>query len=404
MKVVVVAGAYPPIRCGTAEGAQQLCRTLVTQGIDVELITTNIPELRCAERWRELFNIQPVVKKWSFAGLPILLHTLDQVAADIVHIEYPAIPYGYHLMINFLPFMLRLRSPSYPVVTRLHEFSIAHPFRKFSTVPLILGSSKVIVPADVEAAAIRRAFPWAASKLVVIPVGTNIDVLVDPEFDRPQWRAKLGIEPGQLLLGYFGMISKSKDVEVLLRAFGEARKGGLNAKLLMIADLNLEKDRYHQRILQLIQSRDLYDEVMWTGFLAAEDVSHYLQSVDAMVLLFKDGVSTRRGSFMAAVAHGLPVITTIKGCSPEGLFDHENVLLVRVGDVTGTANAMKELGSSPELRVKLARNAAVYAERFSWDTISIAIMQVYSQLLKMDASPSVAIVGSSVYNSVEDRA
>jgi len=233
-------------------------------------------------------------------------------------------------------------------------------------------------------------------------VGTNIDVLADPEFDRSQLRAKLGVASDQLLLGYFGMISKSKDVEVLLRAFGEARNGGLNAKLLMIADLNLEKDRYHQRIIQLIQSLDLSDEVMWTGFLAAEDVSRYLHSVDAMVLLFKDGVSTRRGSFMAAIAHSLPVITTIKGCSPEGLFDRENVLLVRVGDVTGIANAMKELGSSPERRVKLARNAALYAERFSWDTIGVAIIQVYSQLLRMGASPSAAIVGSGAYNSVED--
>jgi len=366
------------------------------------LITTNIPELRYAERCKEPFSIRPVVKKWSFAALPIVLRTIKQTSADLVHIEYPAIPYGYHLMINFLPFVLRLRLPSCPIVTHLHEFSIAHPLRKLGIAPLILGSSKVIVPANVEAAAIRQALPWAASRLVVIPVGTNIDVLADPEFDRSQLRAKLGVASDQLLLGYFGMISKSKDVEVLLRAFGEARNGGLNAKLLMIADLNLEKDRYHQRIIQLIQSLDLSDEVMWTGFLAAEDVSRYLHSVDAMVLLFKDGVSTRRGSFMAAIAHSLPVITTIKGCSPEGLFDRENVLLVRVGDVTGIANAMKELGSSPERRVKLARNAALYAERFSWDTIGVAIIQVYSQLLRMGASPSAAIVGSGAYNSVED--
>jgi len=402
MKIVVIAGAYPPIRCGTAEYTQQLCKSLVAQGLDVDLITTDIPQLGGIKSQAQHFNICPVVPKWSFRALPILLRIVDQTTADIVHIEYPTIPYGHHVMINFLPFVLKRQRPSRPTVTRLHEFSIAHPLRKLSTVPLILGSNKVAVPADVEAAAIRRALSWAASKLVVIPVGTNIDVLTDPEFDRSQWRAKLGVASGQLLLGYFGMISKSKDIEVLLCALRQVRDDGLDTKLLMIGDLNPGKDWYHRKTYELIRSLGLSREIIFTGFCAPEDVSRHLQGVDVMVLLFKDGVSTRRGTFMAAIAHGLAVVTTLKGNRPDGLCDHENALLVPVGDVQATASAISELASSPELRTKLAWNALLYSQRFSWFSIGAATAKLYSQLLKKDMHAPVPTTGSEEQSQDRD--
>jgi len=98
----------------------------------------------------------------------------------------------------------------------------------------------------------------------------------------------------------------------------------------------------------------------------------------------------------------LAVVTTLKGNRPDGLCDHENALLVPVGDVQATASAISELASSPELRTKLAWNALLYSQRFSWFSIGAATAKLYSQLLKKDMHAPVPTTGSEEQSQDRD--
>ena len=59
-------------------------------------------------------------------------------------------------------------------------------------------------------------------------------------------------------------------------------------------------------------------ELIWTGYLEPPEVSAALLSADMAVLPYADGASFRRGSLLAVLAHGLPVITTTPGTSNQG--------------------------------------------------------------------------------------
>src|SRR5690606_8870341 len=99
------------------------------------------------------------------------------------------------------------------------------------------------------------------------------------------------------------------------------------------------------------------------------------------VLPFRDGVSTKRGSFMAAIHHGLPVITTRGPELPEGLVHRENVFLVDYGDEKALTDAILQLLRDEILRRRLAGGAKELANQFGWDNIAEQTVRVYQRVI-----------------------
>ena len=67
---------------------------------------------------------------------------------------------------------------------------------------------------------------------------------------------------------------------------------------------------YLAKVETLIAELGVADQVQWTGFTAPEDVSANLLAADCAVLPYREGASLRHGSLMAALVHGLPIIST----------------------------------------------------------------------------------------------
>ena len=98
--------------------------------------------------------------------------------------------------------------------------------------------------------------------------------------------------------------------------------------------------------------------------------SDEISAADLMVMPYRDGASLRRGTLMAAMAHGRPLITTTPAARTPELVHGENVWLVPPGDAVALAAAMEALVAAPARRDKLGAAAAVTAEQFTWDKIA----------------------------------
>ena len=133
------------------------------------------------------------------------------------------------------------------------------------------------------------------------------------------------------------------------------------------------------------------DELVWTGYLEPSEVSAALLSADIAVLPYVDGASFRRGSLLAVLAHGLPIVTTSRSdrkVSPESggqqewpeLVDGANAILVQPGDASGLVSAIETVASDAELRGRLAEGAAEVARLFSWTRIAEAHAGLYNRL------------------------
>jgi glycosyltransferase involved in cell wall biosynthesis len=110
---------------------------------------------------------------------------------------------------------------------------------------------------------------------------------------------------------------------------------------------------------------ELQDRVVGVGALAADALSAHLQACDLMVLPYVDGASTRRTTLMAALAHGVPVVTTVGRLSERFWISSAAVSAVGAGDVEGFIHAAVALAGGSDRRQRQSTAAReIYAARF----------------------------------------
>ncbi|MHB9032635.1 MAG: glycosyltransferase, partial [Anaerolineae bacterium] len=209
--------------------------------------------------------------------------------------------------------------------------------------------------------------------LTAIPIGSNIAPLSNAAA-AAAFRQQAGLGSFQTILGYFGLINESKGVEELIQALLLVRNTGVNAGLLIIGGgvgaSDATNAAYLEKIKALIARNALTPYVKWTGHLVPEQVSAALQCVDIAVLPFQDGVSLRRGSLMAAISHGLPIISTLPPNPIPDITQGETMVLVSAKDVQSLAGAIINVMNDSSLRMRLARHAIDLASRFTWPVIT----------------------------------
>jgi glycosyltransferase involved in cell wall biosynthesis len=102
-----------------------------------------------------------------------------------------------------------------------------------------------------------------------------------------------------------------------------------------------------------------------TGPLDAAALSRHLQVCDVIVQPYVDGASTRRTTLMAALAHGVPTVTTVGRLSESFWRESGAVSTVPAGDVQAVVEATVALAADPARRRELSVAArALYAARF----------------------------------------
>ena len=112
------------------------------------------------------------------------------------------------------------------------------------------------------------------------------------------------------------------------------------------------------------------------GALAAEEISLRLAATDLMLLPFSDGMSTRRTTLMAALAHGVPVLGVHSERTDRVLLEHpEAIALTPVGDPQAFARRAVELAAGPD-RLSAAGEAGrrLYLQRFDWPVVARQVL------------------------------
>jgi hypothetical protein len=132
------------------------------------------------------------------------------------------------------------------------------------------------------------------------------------------------------------------------------------AALLLIGG---ESEEFRGRLLR--NYPELAARVHATGKLDPIEVSRHIGASDLMVQPYPDGVSGRRGSAMAVLAHGHPMVTTA-GHLTESLWRHSGAVeLIEAGNGAALGVAIARLMNDSQGRMRLGTAAAaLYADLF----------------------------------------
>jgi len=193
----------------------------------------------------------------------------------------------------------------------------------------------------------------------------------DPIFRRlpspaptPKLRS-LGIDGAEPMAVYLGGFNPHKNLEALVTAFArlEMRNRFADLKLVMVGDTSGDAfHTYFGTIAAQVAALRLNDRVIFTGYLADEDVVALLNLATVLVL-----PSLMEGFGLPAVeaaACGCPVIAT-KASPLEGLLGAAGLYI----DPTEQelAAALETVLSSVDLRGRMSAAGVSAAQRLTWD-------------------------------------
>jgi glycosyltransferase involved in cell wall biosynthesis len=329
-----------------------------------------------------------VIAHWDFSSWQSIAALLKHTEPQILNIQYQTAAYQMHPAINFLPWRLRFLRYRPRVVATFHDLKLpylfpkAGPVRRWVTSALIRGCDATIVTNVEDRLQAER---LGAHDPHLLPIGSNIHPQAPPNYDRQKWRERWGVGEDEVLVCYFGFLNESKGGETLFRALAHLVDSGERIRLLMIGGKVGSSDPANVAFLQkmeaLIGELNVEGTVAWTGYVDGPEVSANFWAADVCVLPYRDGVSFRRGTLMAALAHGMPIISTYPRVDTAEVVEGENMALVPPDDPQALADKIREVTASDQLRQRLARGATGLSRLFSWEAIAEDTYELYEQIL-----------------------
>lgn len=335
MHVGLVCGSIPSARCGVVDYTRLLASALESAGIRNTVFDGT---------------------KWSLTGLDRLLDDASLRACDALHIQYPAMGFGWSLAPHAIGYLTRL-----PTIVTLHEFTLVMSLRKISMIAFAGGVRHLVFTTERERASFVRTVRWVGRRTSVIPIGSNVPFLQP----RP---------PADPVVACFGQIKPNRGWEAFVQLAQYAWTSGRNYRFRVIGSPLPGQQQY----LADLQERCTGLPVDWQIDLDADGVAEALSTSTLAYLPYPDGVSARRGSLLAAMGNGLPVVTT-----PGPAFSAELKALVEVAARPSEAlERVDALMHDTGLMGKRRRASTTFAARFGWDAIAQQHGAIYEGALR----------------------
>ena len=371
MRIDLLFPAFPPALDGIGDHTAHLARALARAGAEVRVWTaqpdaTPIPNVRVVQAFRH-------PPPW---GVKKLLAVISADPPDWLLVQFNQFSYGRWGLNPWLPKVLRRlrqRCPAMRLAILFHEDFVPpsnwknRVFRWWQ-IPQFRTLGRL---ADVVAFSIqpwveryRKWFPQA--RVVHWPVGSNIP---DVGCSRAEAREHLGLAPEGLIVGVFGTMGAGRMVDYIGAAVERLWKEWRAFEVLYVGP--------HGRQLRELLPAEV--PVRDAGALPGPDVSWHLSAMDLLLAPFIDGASTRRGSMIAGLQHGVAVLSTDGPLTDPMLrAEHGRSLwLTPVADREAFAAAALRLARDVALRQRLGQNARrFYQARLDWKVLAQQVLRV----------------------------
>ncbi len=357
--IIIVSPEFPPTQGGVADHAAMLQKCL-RRNIKTLVLTTGDEGI---QNWQDHDAIERAVLARTMSGLSTPRRTT-------VVWEYVPEHYGSGGVNRALEkAMASLKVYGIKQVLLAHEIA-----KRWSAVPNHAYSAwqqrqqwlAVTQQVDAIGLSSQPAFDhWKprlpGKRLFLFPSPSNILV------HHPQRDLLQDLPPKEFILLFFGAVNALKQFGWVVDAHKALLSQGINARLVRIGHGPC-KPSGHGPFLNL-------------GSLPAPEVSTWLARADLITLPFKDGVSERRGSFMAALAHGRPVLTTFGPATGKSLRESSAFFSAESKDRAAFIQKALQLVNQPTQRNHVAAQGRdLYESEYSWPCITDQLLGILEKL------------------------
>ena len=376
---VIISGEYPPMTGGVSDYTRLLAQELVKCGDEVHIWC---PACKGTELRDAGIQVHRVVGHFGPTALRRLNSDLQQMPQPYeILVQYVPQAFGWKAM--NLPLCLWLYSRRRDQITVMfHEAvfpmswsqPLSHNFLGVVTrimAALVLRASKrnfVSVPTwlrFLEPLRPRAPLEW-------LPVPANIPCK-HTELVSAALHQRIAARPNTRIVGHFGTFGRA--LRSMLTNLLPPLLAGEDRMGLLIGPGGVEFAEELVRAQPALEGR-----FYCTGPLIPDDVGPWLGAADILVQPYPDGASGRRGTLMAGLALGLPIVTN-QGAATEPVWKESSaVRFAPANSPEMFAAAAEELLADENLRRTTARNAvALYTARFAVEHTILALRRSAGQ-------------------------
>ncbi|HEX8313983.1 MAG TPA: glycosyltransferase, partial [Flavisolibacter sp.] len=185
-------------------------------------------------------------------------------------------------------------------------------------------------------------------------------------------RSRLGLDPSEKIIVFFGFIRRYKGLDLLLEAMADSRIKEQNIKLLIAGEFYEDEQQYRKIVADLGLSDRI---ILHNHFISDAEVQTFICAGDCIVQPYRN--ATQSGVTPLAYHFEKPMIVTNVGGLP-ALVPHRKAGLVAEPDAKGIAAAILEfyhLGEEFFLPHLIEEK-----KKLSWQNLTDAILKLSENL------------------------
>jgi glycosyltransferase involved in cell wall biosynthesis len=384
----ILSGEYPPHCGGVGDYTRLVARALAEAGDEVHVWTPRQDQLAKDDR----VILHPLPGNFGPAALKTLEGTLARSpsARRRLLVQYVPHAFGWKGMNVALARWLWRNRRRHAIDVMFHE--VAFPLRWRQPVRHVVLAVVQRLMARLAAGAAQRVFVaipgwtpllqgWTRDEPIWLPVPSNLPTEIAPE-RREQVRRRLTGGTNRLLIGHFG--TYGPEVSALLGpALAELLWAEENRFGLLLGRGSEEFARRWKGEHPAMSRR-----VHAAGYLAAEELAAHLASCDVLLQPYPDGASSRRGSLMAGLGLGLPIVTTC-GVLTDPVWHCGGAIMSAGMEPAAIAAAARDLLADAAARQQLGQRARdLYHRCFALHRTISVLRQVHGASTGGDCQPT----------------
>lgn len=181
--------------------------------------------------------------------------------------------------------------------------------------------------------------------------------------------------PDAPYLVHVGTLEPRKNLNFLVEAFAKAIVDPQVKGNLVIAG---KKGWYYEGLFALVERLKLTDRVIFTGYVADEDIPRLM--VGATALVFPSHYEGFGLPPLEAMASGTPVISSNTSSMPEVV--NGAGLLLEPTDLAGWAIAIQRILTDTKLQQELSQKGLARAKQFSWEKCARETIAIYEKVYR----------------------
>ncbi|MEW6753414.1 MAG: glycosyltransferase family 4 protein [Candidatus Latescibacterota bacterium] len=367
--MLMVVHAFPPQFSGIGDYTAHLGGALARLGVRVAAVAERAPGLaeRAAAGGVQVWRLAP---GWGLPAVRQLCRLAgEQGPGSVVNLQYPG--FGRSPWATLMPLAIRANCPRARVVVTLHEFRAQRRRWRLRAWPLLLAAHGVILVDAPDRNALRPYLAGRRLPVTCIPMASTIVPVPVRDGERAAWQAELGFGAAGPIITHFGDINPEKGFLELARTVEDLRRDGVPLRFLVLGRLPVPSAAaaYRRAVERFLAGGQQEGWVRHRDRLDPHDVSRFLHASQIAAFPYPRGARSNRTSLLAAVEHGLAVLTTTGIDTPPGLTERLGVVAVPSHDRQAFKASLRELATVPLQREEACRRARA-GGCLSWETVA----------------------------------